>query len=327
MSLGVDRFVELVATTLEKIEPQLADQVLMKHPTLDLFREHAGSDEGRSLVLNLEAAEDDSTVWTDASGSFSTGVSADIVTAAEYDWSEPLVSKVRLRFKDIEMNSGSKTKLVDRVKAHIEAAKKGHAKKLAQALHAPVPAAGAITSFPVIIAATGEVGGIDPDSASEKDYWRAQELTIAQDDPASIQKVFRTAENQLDVNTSSQAQLSHIIAGRDIYEEYVDSFDDRTRYTGGAGSGGNEANGRFRRVWFGDVEVRLDPDCDPETAYFLDIDTWRMKHLNGNFMKVHEAQKITGTLDYVTPIASVVALGVNERRGNLVLKRPEVTPG
>lgn len=319
-SLGAERFVELVATTLEKIEPQLIDQVLLKHPTLDLFREHSGSDEGRSLVLNLEAGEDDSTVWTDSSGSFNTDVSADIITAAEYDWSEPLVSKVRLRFKDIEMNSGSKTKLVERVKAHIEAAKKGHAKKLAKALHAPTPAAGAISSFPVIVSDTGTVGGIDP-SGTDKDYWKAVKVAKTVSAESSIQKVFRTVENELDVANSSQQSVSHIIAGRNIYEEYVDSFDDRTRYVGGQGSDGNEVNGRFRKAWFGDIEVRLDPDCEVDTAYFLDMDTWRMKYLNENFMKVHEAQKITGTLDYVTPVASVLALGTSERRANAILTR------
>lgn len=323
-SIGVERFTELVATTLESIREDLQDQVLLRHPTLDLFREKAGSDSGRSLVMNLEAEELDGTAWTDASGTFATTVDKDIITATEWDWSMPLVSKTRLRYRDIEMNDGSKTQVVNRVKAHIEAAKKGHAKTLAKALHAAVPASGAIQSFPTIVATSGQVGGIDPDAGTgEFEYWRAGELVTTRAAQPSIIKTFRTAENNLSDATSADSTLTHIIAGRNIYEEYVDALDDKVRYVNLEGREGGEAQTRFRAVYFGDVEVRYDPDCDADTAYFLDIDTWAMKYLNDNWMKMHEAQKVPGTLDYVTPIASIVALGTFERRANLVYKRTD----
>lgn len=326
-SLGVERFTELVSTTLESIREDLQDQVLLRHPTLDLFRENAGSDEGRTFVMNLEADELDGTDWTDASGTFSTDVDNDIITAAEYEWTMPLISKTRLRHRDIEMNSGSKTQVVNRVKTHIEAAKKGHAKKLAQALHASVPASGSIDSFPVLVAPDGEVGGIDPDSDPSRDYWRSPELVMGRDEYPNILKVFRTAENDLEVSTSSQHELTHIVAGRNIFEEYVDHLDEKVRYVNLDGaSADKDAQTKFRAVYFGNVEMRLDPDCEADTAYFLDIGTWAFKYLNDNWMKMHDAQQIVGTLDFVTPIASICGIGTSERRANLVLKRPDVQP-
>ena len=323
-TLGKEGFTQLVVSTLEKIEGKLVDQVLQRHPTLDLFARNASSDTGRSLVMNLEASEDESTVWTDESGSFNTDVTPDIMGAAEYEWSEPLVSKVRVPFKRLEMNSG-KEQIVDLLKAHIESAKKGHGKKIAKALHASVPASGAISSFPVIVSADGSVGGIDP-ATGGKEYWSSTEVVAGRDEYPSIIRVFRTVENDLADATSDMSELTHIVAGRNVYEEYVNELDDKVRYVNLEGKNAGEANTKFKAVWFGDTEVRYDPDCDPDTAYFLDINTWRMKYLNGNWMKVQPAQTITGSLDFITPIASVLAVGTNERRANAVLQRPDEQP-
>jgi len=35
--LGAERFTELIASTLEKIEPTLVEQIFSKHPSLDIF--------------------------------------------------------------------------------------------------------------------------------------------------------------------------------------------------------------------------------------------------------------------------------------------------
>ena len=100
-ALGAAAYTELVASTLEKIEPQLVDQIFTKHPTLDMFKQYAKSYTGRSMVLNIEAAEDNNTVVTDASGTFTTGVSPDIMGSAEYNWSNPYVSKVRVQWAGV----------------------------------------------------------------------------------------------------------------------------------------------------------------------------------------------------------------------------------
>jgi len=323
-ALGAEEYTGLVTSTLQKIEADLADQVLRRHPTLDLFRENSQSETGRALVYNLIAAEDDSTGFTDNSGSFSTDKSPNIIGAAEYEWSSPLVSKIRVDWKTLQMNSGEQ-QIVDLLKTHIEGMKRGHSKKLAQLIHnlGTAHEAGQFESFDTLFGDSSTnptVGGI---TAGDSDhFWNAQRLTIASGTESSIHKVFRTVENELRQETSDGHQLTHIIAGRDVFEEYVDEVADKTRYLLNQGpADSNQPQTAFSEVYFGNIPVRFDPDCQNDRAYFIDINTLRLRYLNGNFMKVQPAQQITGTLDFVTPLATVAAVGTNERRANAVLVR------
>lgn len=322
-ALGASEYTELVASTLEKIEADLVDQIFTKHPTLDMLKQYAKSYAGRSLVLNIEAAEDDNTVVTDAAGTFATTVSPDVIGAAEYTWSNPYVSKVRVHWADLQKNTG-KEAIVDRLTAHIENVKKSHAKRIVQGIHkaAGAVAAGEFSSLDQLVgtfADTATIGGIT--SADADHYWNAVRLTIPVEGDAggqTIRKAFRTMRNELLVRTSNDAKITHIIAGRKVFEEYEDSFDDKVRYMVSTGDAGQ---GQFRVIMDGDIEVRLDPDCPEDRAYFLDVSSWRFGILNGNFMKVQPAQGITGTLDFVTPVASVLSVGLNSRRSNGLLIR------
>jgi hypothetical protein len=123
--------------------------------------------------------------------------------------------------------------------------------------------------------------------------------------------------NELLVKTGNDAEVTHIIAGRKIFEEFEDSFDDKIRYVDF-----EKGQTRFRGIYDGDIEVRLDPDCPEDRAYFLDVKRVALRHAEtANFMKAQSAQVITGTLDFVTPLASVLSVGVNQRRNQGVLVR------
>jgi len=322
-ALGAAQYTELVASTLEKIESQLVDQIFTRHPTLEMFKQYVKSSTGRSMVLNVEAAEDNNTVVTDESGTFALDRSPDIIGAAEYNWSSPYVSKVRIDWYTLQKNTG-KEAIVNLLEAHLENVKKSHAKRIVQGLHkaAGDVGSGEFSSLDQIVgthADTATVGGIT--AANADHYWNATRLTIPVSTEAggqNIRKAFRTMRNELMVNTSNDAKVTHIIAGRKVFEEYEDSFDDKVRYTLISGT---EGQGQFRVIMDGDIEVRLDPDCPEDRAYFLDVSSWRFGTLNGNFMKVQPAQTITGTLDFITPIASVLSVGVNQRRNQGLLTR------
>ena len=322
-ALGAAQYTELVASTLERIESQLVDQIFTRHPTLDMFKQYVKSYTGRSMVLNVEAAEDNNTVVTDDSGTFALDRSPDIIGAAEYNWSKPYVSKVRIDWYTLQKNTG-KEAIVNLLEAHLENVKKSHAKRIVQGLHKAAGAVGSgeFSSLDQIVgtsADTATVGGITADDGDH--YWNATRLSIPVEAEAggqNIRKAFRTMRNELLVNTSNDANVSHIIAGRKVFEEYEDSFDDKVRYTLISGT---EGQGQFRVIMDGDIEVRLDPDCPEDRAYFLDVSSWRFGTLNGNFMKVQPAQTIQGTLDFVTPIASVLSVGVNQRRNQGLLIR------
>lgn len=322
-ALGAEAYTELVASTLERIESQLVDQIFTRHPTLDMFKQYVKSYSGRSMVLNVEAAEDDNTVVTDSSGTFALTRSPDIIGAAEYTWSSPYVSKVRIDWYTLQKNTG-KEAIVNLLEAHLENVKKSHARRIVQGLHkaAGEVGAGEFASLDQAVgtyADTATFGGITATNADH--YWNAVRLTIpvkTEEGGQDIRKAFRTMRNELMVNTGNDAKVTHIIAGRKVFEEYEDSFDDKVRYTLVNGTTGQ---GQFRIIMDGDIEVRLDPDCPEDRAYFLDVSSWRFGHLNGNFMKVQPAQTITGTLDFITPIASVLSVGVNQRRNQGLLIR------
>ena len=322
-NLAAEEFSELVVTTLRKIEDELYDNVTLKHPLLDLLRDEQRSETGRALVVPLELGLNESTQLTDDSGTFDTDVSDEIVGAAEFKWSDPIVSSVRLRWKQLQMNQGAQQQF-DLMRTHIRNMEYSHGRQLVKWLHmmADERPSGGFNTLDEIVSdedydtAHGlEVGGID---SSEQELWQAQRLEINRDDEESIRKTFRTVENEILVATSNKNQIDAIVAGRDIFEEFADSFDDKVRYTEFG-----EGQARFREIKWGDIAVRLDPDCPSNRAYFLDTSTWKFRSLAGNFMAPQDAQKIPGTLDMVTPVASVLAVGVAERRANAVLERDD----
>lgn len=396
MALGQNDFNELLSATVQKIEKQLVDNVMTAHPTLDFLKANIKSATGPSVIFPIVAADDSSTVFTDASGTFDTGKSSDILGVAKYDWAEPLVSKVRVEFKQLEMNSGPEA-VVSLAKAHLDAAVKGHGKKIATVLHTAGSAgAGAFNTLDEIISSTDKLttttartvggirGGVATKSVTDyeragttatltigahdyivgdsvvvtgvipavagtftltavaattisyttgtsatvgttattgsvtcsaiKTYWKSTESTIlpaAQD----IRTAFRTISD--DIYVASGERPNAIIAGRNVFSEYENSFDSKIQYPGVSGT----VDSRFRQIDFDGIPVRLDPDAPVNSAYFINTDYLVARYLGGNFMKAMPAQQITGTLDSVTPLASVIAVGTNNRRAHGKLNR------
>lgn len=400
MALGQADFNELLSATIQKIEKQLVDNVLTAHPTLDFFKANVSSTTGPSVIFPIVAADDSSTVFTDASGTFNTGVSSDILGVAKYEWAEPLVSKVRVQFKQLEMNSGPEA-VVSLAKAHLDAAVKGHGKKIATVLHTAGSAGAgafntldevisnsdtlsttsartvggirggtstytitntargsgvatytigahdyivgdlvtvsgttqgagalnfstpqaitAVTSTTFSVADTGSTIASAADTGTSvvsaiKSYWKATEKTIL---PASqdIRTAFRTISD--DIYVASGERPNAIIAGRNVFSEYENSFDSKIQYNAPLGT----ADSRFRQIDFDGIVVRLDPDAPVNTAYFVNTDYLVARYLGGNFMKAMPAQQIVGTLDSVTPLASVLCFGTNNRRAHGKLNR------
>jgi hypothetical protein len=162
------------------------------------------------------------------------------------------------------------------------------------------------------IASTADSGTAS--CATIKDYWKATESTIL---PASadIVTAFRTISD--DIYVASGERPNAIIAGRNVFAEYEASFDNKVQYPSVAGI----AESRFRELNFDGIVVRLDPDAPVNTAYFINTDYLVARYLGGNFMRALPAQTITGTLDTVTPLASVLCFGTNNRRAHGKLNR------
>jgi hypothetical protein len=129
-----------------------------------------------------------------------------------------------------------------------------------------------------------------------------------------IFQAFRSVSN--DIFVASGKRPNAIVCGRDVYEEYENKLDENVRYTQLA-----TAESRFQELKFDGMAVRLDPDAPTKRAYFLNEDALIARYLNSNFMKVMEAQVVPNTLDTITPLATVLAFGTNERRAHGVLIR------
>lgn len=344
MAIGADAYSELFATTLEKYESGLVDQVIQSHPALDLlFKGNTDPFEGRKHVIPIEGAEDNSTAFTDASGTFTPSVSSDVAGVAVYDVADPLVSHYRVKFKDLKMNSG-KSAIINMLKTHANASMKGHGKKIAKALHNQVwngaadeRFAGQFNSLDMVVSdyaydsspdgiantlafkvgdiATHNEGAPDYAADAAHAYWQATRETIA--DTVDIRKALRTVRNKMVVAGADAPNIA--LAGLTVWEELEDTFDDKVRYTERDLGGGSELV--IQEIKFDGMTIRLDPDAPVNRLYMLNTENWRFGVLDGEFMKPQERQQIQGTLDHVVPIASLLSVGTSQRRNNGLLIR------
>lgn len=158
MALGNAAFTQLFATTLQKYEKVLADNVLLTHPTLELFKQESKSQTGRGLVIPLRAANLGATAYDTASGSggYSTSVSADTIGAAVYDWSKTVLTPFRVKHSDILQNTGPE-QVVNLVEEYVKGATADHQDFIVAELWAASSSTGDILSLRELIAATDKV--------------------------------------------------------------------------------------------------------------------------------------------------------------------------
>lgn len=402
MALGNAAFTQLFATTLQKYEKVLADNVLLTHPTLELFKQEAKSQTGRGLVIPLRAANLGATAYDSATGSggYSTAVSADTIGAAVYDWSKTVITPYRVKHSDILQNTGPE-QVVSLVEEYVKGATADHQDFIVAELWTATPSAsGDILSLRELIAGTDKVsttvartiggirGGVSTEAVTAyeragtvatltigandyivgdsvvvtgviaalagtftitavtattisyttatsatvgttattgstyveaiKDFWKSTDKTIAKSGGGSkdILAAFREVVNA--IYNVSRKRPTHIIAGFDVYEEFEAYLQDKGRFDFANVS---KAETRFRTIMFDGIEVRLDPDCPIDQAYFIHAPALRFAYLAGEFMKTYPADRIQGTLDEVVPIASTLSVGTSERRAHGKLTR------
>jgi hypothetical protein len=170
-------------------------------------------------------------------------------------------------------------------------------------------------SYPISVTTTESQAAETGGKVAKKDYWQATRVTSSAgtDDIAAA---FRRVVN--DIYESSRKRPTHVIVGRSIYEELEAYLVEKGQYQL---LNGGTAQLRFSAIKFGDLEVRLDSDCQDDRAYFLNKDSLRFGYCAGEFMKAYPAQPLQGTLDTVVPLASRIVFGVAERRANGLLIR------
>lgn len=324
--LGDSFFIQTFTTTLQRYEKQLVDNVLLEHPTLELFKSVAKSVTGRGLVVPIRTKKLGSTDYASGdglSGQHSVSVSTEIMGSAVYEWATEIVTPFRVTHRDVLMNSGPE-QIVSLVEEYVKGASADHQDFIVEELHKHRSAytANGVMSLDMLVgddasdAVAGvDVGGIDS-TAPGKAYWKATRLYIPKGGSnPDIVAAMRAVTNE--VYRASRKRPTDVIAGFDCYEELEAFLQSKGQYTNPQGT----ANTRFTEIKFGDLTVRLDPDCQPDRMYFLNRASLRFAYCAGEFMKTYPAQPIQGTLDTVVPIASTILFGVAERRANGLLIR------
>lgn len=323
-ALGQEDFDELLSTTVQKLEAELVDQVMESHPTLDALKGVASKGDGPSIIQPVRLGLVNRTAVSDELGTFNTSVDGQIAGVAKYEYSNPIITPTSVAFRTLALNAGP-NRVVDLVKAHLQAAKDDHATTLAGYLHADASdVADSSVPFNSLDALVGnaasddaavgvgayKLGGID---SSVQSSWQATRETIS--DATDIRLAFRTVANEVLDRSGKKAAV--IIAGADVFDEYEASLDDQIRYN--ALSVGDT---RFRELRFDGVTVRRDgTDCPDDRAYFLYTPAVVVKYLAGYFMKVEKTQRVQGTLTDVIPMATMLAVGTTERRAHGLLIR------
>ena len=325
-ALGDAFFVQTFTTTLQKYEKQLVDNVLLDHPTLELFKANAKSYTGRGLVIPLRAANLNATGYTDASGTHSTSVSTDIMGSAVYDFANGILTPFRVKHRDVLLNSGPE-QIVNLVEEYVKAAAADHGDFITAQLHRDGSTydAGELLPLEILVGNTAtdnaweaavvgagntwqDVGGIDSGD-SGKGYWQSTVLTSSQASEDIIASMRRLTN---EIYRASRKRPSIMIAGFDVYEEIEVFLQEKGQYTNPQGT----AQTRFNEIKFGDLTVRLDPDCPDNFLYALHTPSLRLGYAAGEFMKAYPAQPLEGTLDTVVPLASTLVIGTSERRAH-----------
>jgi len=323
-TLGHPDFDELLSTTVQKLESELVDQVFESHPTLEALKPSVEKGDGPNINIPVRGALLGRTAVSDELGTFSTAVDGPIAGVAKYDFSNPIITPTSVAFRQIALNSGP-NQVISMVKAHLQMAKDDHATTLAAWLHADASdVADASVPFNSLDALVGNadsdnaavsngrynLGGINSATSA---WWQATRQSIS--DATDIRLAFRQVSNSVMDRSSKKANV--IIAGGDIFDEYEASLDDQIRYN--ALSTGDT---RFRELRFDGTTVRRDGiDCPADRAYFLYTPALVVRHLAGYFMKVEKTQRVQGTLTDVVPMATMLAVGTNERRAHGLLIR------
>lgn len=316
---------QLVASTRARIEPgALFDQMAKSKPALDLFKEKMKSGSGLYLLRHLHhGAGDVDAAPADDAGSYDTERTGDVLAAAKFEWSAFITDSVRLKRRDIELNSGSQTQLQSIANAAVARVVESHSAKLDKLLHGSHPhqASYGVCGFEQLIG-TGPLGGIDP-SVAGFEFWKSTVRTV---DPADMPITAAFREMMLDIEDAcgGQAKPDVALVGRNIFRAYQDSLSEAARAMLAAQAG--TIDSEFAEFRHDGVLIRYDGALDADTAFFINKDDLGAEHLNDLFLKDEGDRPLEGKLETVRPWVSSVAfsVGARNKHGKLIYKAPAV---
>ena len=264
---------ELVTSTLRHRNNMFADNItedvaLLAH--LKRGNRIVNVNGGRTITESLIYPENGSAQWYRDMDTF-TIAAEEILTAAEYDWSQ-LGAFIYLTGREKIMNRSTE-EAIDLVRARISAAQATLANMTGAALYSDGTTTNMIGGLQHLISDTptvsASVGGIDA-SVLGQEYWQnAVESVGAALDPTNIQ----TAMNNLYLKVKrGQDKTNLITAAYDAYSAYWSSLQAIQRI-----QQAQTADAGYQELFFNGAPVLADDQCPDGHMYFLNTKFLKLK--------------------------------------------------
>lgn len=260
---------------------------------------------------------------TAAEGEFSAGRSAaytptagnDLLGAAEYAWSQPLISQIYTTFLDDEDNQGPEAQ-VDRAALQVDAVLRAQKAQISTILNTADGslATGSFVGWDTLTNPNvTSVGGIDSaDSGNE--FWEpyGRDCTGLSDP----EKIFRKAATDFRKTTGGLVPVD-AMCGLNMWDLVQDWL---IAHNLGQMLGGSVSVG-FQNVTIWGWNIRFNPATPDAKVFLLDKNSIDAAYQNDKFLKVGktiQVQKIVSgvlkvTQDESTPVLSRIAIGANRR--------------
>lgn len=278
---------ELAASTIENYSPRFIDNIFKNHALLDHLKENQGTETvggGEKLREPLMMAVNNST---------QTFVGMDELTlnyqqtldAAEFEWRFYNTSIVFT--KTDELKNRGRQQIVSLLKAKIKQAELSAAESIAQDLYTGTDATGKIIGLDTVIG-TGTYGNI---AGATYTWWQstvdstAETLSIAD---------MRTAKNSAN-NGNGGSKVSIIVTTQTLFEKYHGLLSATYQMNMPAPTSETRrlADGGFTATEFEGVSMIYDELATSGAMYFINVDNFKIKMLEGADFKLEDAGKPT----------------------------------
>jgi hypothetical protein len=275
-------FAEIVATTLQGYSGKLADNIT-NHNALLRWLDKKGNKmpaTGRSIVQELEYAENSTVQWFSGAETFSVAP-GEVFSAAEFSYKQLVGSVVITGLEEIQ-NSGQEA-VHNLLKSRIRNLEKSLKNTIATALYADGTGSDSkeIGGLQLLVpdTNTNTVGDI---SGSTYSWWRNYVYGFAANSATPGSSTIQAAMNKTWINTIRGSDKPDVILADSVYWlYYLASLQANQRFSDDKNAGAGFTN----IVYMGEVPVIYDDQCPASHMYFLNTDYVYMRPAKGREYK------------------------------------------
>lgn len=300
-------FSELLATTIQMLEGNLMDQILLKNATTATL-EKKMIDGGPTIAMPIMYAANNSYKRYSGSETLDTGFN-DTMSAFQYAWSQ-LAINVQANGREVLQNSG-RSQYRDIIKSRIENAKNSFQNSFNADCLSDGALPNQIGGLQLLIASagTGVVGGVSRAtwSFAKNQFYRATTDGGAALSAANIQLYM----DRLDLLVGTYGgRAKVIIADNNTYTFYSSAINAATRITD---TNGKLARLGFRTLAYKDAEVVFEPQAagmPANTMYFIDPEVLKIcVHSQRNLVRLPQVRAYAqdSTIEYLAWMGQLCA--------------------